>query len=704
MTGDGMTASLSKALFAPDSIALIGASGDADKHTSLPQRFLRQHGYRGEIYPINPRRSEIMGLPAFPDVASVGRPIDHAFIMVAAESVPAVVAAGVRCATLLSAGFSEIGEQGRELQAQTVANARKGHLRLVGPNSLGVVNMNAGITLTANEVFSLPKLEPGRNALISQSGSLLGALVSRGIDHGIGFSKMVSVGNEADLGVGEIGSMLVEDPDTDVVLLFLETIRDADSMRAMARRAHELGKPIIAYRLGRSRIGEKLAQSHTGALNANGASIDAFLADIGIMRVMQLEALIEASSLARRRPRTGGRRVAVMSTTGGGGGLVVDALAEGGLDIVAPDAALIDRLGRKGIAIGPSPLIDLTLAGTRADVYRVVLEEVLGSPHCDAVVAVVGSSAEYRADRAVRPILDVAPTSDKPLAVFLTPQAETSHRLLREAGIASFRTPESCGDAVRALLEWSAPPPPQDPSNLAHAVEEALAGVGEGHLDPRLAMRAMAALGIASPRSVMLPASDRLTLADLPADLRYPVVAKIVSRDIPHKTEVGGVVLNIQTPEALLDACRAILARVRERAPEVGLSGIEIQAQERGLAEALVGYVHDPSVGPMITLAAGGILAEIYDDFAIRPAPVDRSAALAMIDEIKGLATIRGFRALPRGDVGALADVVVAMSLLAHVQNVHVTEAEINPVLVRPEGEGVVALDAFLSLGRRNAG
>ena len=158
MTGDGMTASLSKALFAPDSIALIGASGDADKHTSLPQRFLRQHGYRGEIYPINPRRSEIMGLPAFPDVASVGRPIDHAFIMVAAESVPAVVAqcgaAGVRCATLLSAGFSEIGEQGRELQAQTVANARKGHLRLVGPNSMGVVNMNAGITLTANEVFS----------------------------------------------------------------------------------------------------------------------------------------------------------------------------------------------------------------------------------------------------------------------------------------------------------------------------------------------------------------------------------------------------------------------------------------------------------------------------------------------------------------------------------------------------------------------
>lgn len=697
-----MEGGVSGALFSPRSIALIGASADENKHTSLPQRYLEQHGYDGAIYPVNPHRDRIMGRVAYPSVLDINEPIDHAFVMVAAEMVPEAVAqccaAGVRCATLLSAGFSEVGEAGRRLQERTLDIARKGSLRLVGPNSLGMVNFNAGITLTANEVFSLPKLPAGRNALISQSGSLLGALVSRGLGRGIGYSKMISVGNEVDLGVGEIGAMLVEDPDTDAILLFLETVRDAESMRMMARRAHEAGKPVIAFRLGRSAVGEQLAMSHTGALGSNGAAVDAFLSDIGVIRVDQIETLLETPALvAGRRPAAGGS-VAVMSTTGGGGGLIVDALADRDIQIAAPDAEFIAGMAGKGLTISPSPLIDLTLAGTRADTYGLVLEELLKSPHCDAVVAVVGSSAEFRPDRAVRPILDLAGRYDKPLAVFLTPQAEQSHRLLGEAGVATFRTPESCADAMGALLRWRVPraAPERDPA--IGRLEAHLTGLPDGALDPTAAMAAVALLGVPLPAGVTLPADQPIVPGDLPPGLRFPVVAKVVSPDIQHKTEAGGIALGIGSPADLAPACEAMLATVRSRRPDARVEGVQIQSQERGLAEVLIGYQDDPNVGPMVTVGTGGVLAEIYKDFAVHPAPVDRATALEMIAQVRGLAPVRGYRSLPMGDLDALADALAAFSQLAGLKGARVVEAEINPLLVRGEGEGVVALDVLLVL------
>ncbi|WP_144292182.1 acetate--CoA ligase family protein [Rhodoligotrophos appendicifer] len=695
-----METSLARALFSPRSVALIGASADANKHTSLPQRYLMQHGYQGAVFPINPRRSEIMGVPAFASVLDVGQPIDQAFIMVAAGQVPEVVEdcvrAGVRCATLLSAGFSEVGETGRRLQERIVETAQEGNLRLVGPNSLGMVNLPAGIVLTANEVLSLPTLPVGRNALISQSGSLLGALISRGMGRGIGFSKMVSVGNEADLGAGEIGAMLVDDPDTDAILLFLETIRKPDALRAMAARAHEVGKPVIAFRLGRSPLGEQLAMSHTGALSANGAAVDAFLADIGVVSVTQLETLIEMAPLVVGRKPAKGKRVAVMSTTGGGGGLIVDSLSARGIDVVAPDDDLVSTLAAKGITIGRSPLIDLTLAGTRADVYGTVLESLLASSHCDCVVAVVGSSAEFRPDRAVQPILGAAQSNGKPLAVFLTPQAERSHALLGAAGIASFRTPESCADAVHGLLDWRSPRARPGRGPDISAVEALLQGAS-GPLQPRQAGRVFARLGIAQPREVILPAAP-LAAQDLPTDLSYPVVAKILSADIVHKTEAGGVILGIGSAAALAEAIGTMLATVAERAPTARLDGIQVQAQEQGLAEALVGYMDDPLVGPVVTVGMGGVLAEIYRDFTLRPAPVDMATAREMIAEIKGLAIIGGYRALPKGDVEGLAATIAAVSQLALVEAPRIAEAEINPVLIRAEGRGVVALDAFIAV------
>lgn len=694
-------AGLAQRLFAPQSIALIGASADEGKHTSLPLRFLRRHGYDKPIYPVNLRRSEIFGERAYPSACAVGAPIDHALIMVPTDAVLAAVAdcaaAGVRCATILTDGFAESGAEGRARQARLMAMARESGLRILGPNSLGVVNPVDRVALSANEVLSLPELKAGRYGLVSQSGSLIGALLSRGQARGFGFSRMVSVGNEADLGVGEIGEMLIDDDATGAILLFLETVRNPASLAAMARRAFAAGKPVVSFRLGRSALGARLAASHTGALGGDGAAIDAFLDDLGVVRVELLETLLDIPTLLIGRRPAAGRRVAAMSTTGGGGGLVVDALAAQRVDIVPPDDAAVARLAAKGIAVGGSPLIDLTLAGTNPRVYGAVLQELLTSPGCDVVVAVVGSSAQFRPDRAVEPTMaTVNANPGKPVAVFLTPQADAAFALLHQSGVAAFLTPESCADAVRAYLGWKPPRAgPRAARDLGPATE-ALRAAGGGTLDERQAGAVFGALGIAQPRGIVLPPdAAAFAAAGLP-ELAYPVVAKILSRDIAHKTEAGGVVLGIGSALELEAACRRILAEVARRRPDARIDGIQVQAMERGLAEVLVGYRRDPQVGPTVTVGAGGVLTEIYRDFAVRLAPVDLATAREMIDEVRGLAPIRGYRSLPRGDLDALARTIEAVSSLAAIDTPRVLEAEINPIVVKADGQGVVALDGFV--------
>lgn len=687
---------LARTVLAPGSIALVGASADANKHASLPQRYLRRHGYTGRIFPINPTRDQVFGEQAYKRLPDVGQPIEHAFIMLSTDRVLAAVedccTAGVRCATILSNGFAESGSSGRARQAELIDVARRGGLRILGPNSLGLINLQDKVALSANEILSLPELRPGRYGLISQSGSLMGALLSRGQARGLGFSKLVSVGNEADLGVAEIGEMLIDDPNTDAILLFLETMRNPDGFAAMARRAFACGKAVIAYRLGRSPVGAQLAASHTGALTGDGAGLDAFLRDLGVVRVETLDALFEIAPLLKGQAPVETRRVTAITTTGGGGALVIDNL-DRSIELVPPSAEVVLGLAAEGIAIQPAPLVDLTLTGTNAKTYGAVLRELMGSPICDLVVAVVGSSSQFRPDRAVTPITTaVAEGSRKPLAVYLTPQADASLSLLADAGVAAFRTPESCADAVRAFFDWRPPVPPAHD----HEARSVHVNRAAGDLAPADAARIFAALGVPVIADAVLPPDPRAWDAAALASVTFPAVAKILSRDIQHKTEIGGVIVGIEGPEALREACLGILDRVAISRPEARVDGIQVQPMVRGLAEALLGYRRDPTVGPIVTLGAGGVLAEIYRDFATRLAPVDESRAREMIAEVQGLAPIRGYRGLPVGDLDALARAIVSVSRLAFLDGPPILEAEINPLIVFRAGEGVVAVDALI--------
>jgi acyl-CoA synthetase (NDP forming) len=693
------------ALFEPKRIALIGASADETKTTSRPQRFLRKHGFKGEILPVNPSRTEILGDKAYKDVNAISGDIDHAYILLngkgAVEALAACGKRGVKVASILAGGFADAGAAGASLQDDLARIVRETGIRLVGPNSIGTVSTDPPMALTANAAFAVDRLRAGSWAVVSQSGSLIGALLSRADARGIGFSRLISVGNEVDLAVGEIADLLVDDPKTDAILLFMETLRDGERLAHAARRAHAAGKPVIAYKLGRSEIGQELAKSHTGAIAGSDATFDAFCRRHGIARVSMFESLVDVPALLVDRPPASqsegrGKRVAVATTTGGGAAMVVDNMAMAGLDIVDPPQALVDWLKPLGIAAGEGKLVDLTLAGAKPEIVAGTIERLLADDGNDAVIFVVGSSAQFNPELAVEPLLKFA-KSAKPFAVSLTPSAEKSLALLTAAGVPAFRHPESCAEAMAVCLLRPTPQPVPTLAEPARGALDALAAGRVSGFDERRAADFFAALGVPVAKALAIPDAKRIAAAV--AEIGGPVVLKILSADIAHKTEAGGVALGLPDGQTAAVAAREIEKRVKAHMPNAKLEGVLVQKMERGLAEVIVGFRRDLLVGPTITVGLGGVLAEIYKDAATRLAPVDETEARQMIEEVKGLATIRGYRNLPRGDVGALARTIAAFSALAHEAFADVAEAEINPLLVKADGQGVVAVDGLVIIG-----
>ncbi|WP_158215320.1 acetate--CoA ligase family protein [Candidimonas nitroreducens] len=685
---------LAQAFLRPRGVALIGASGDPKKITSRPQRFLRAAGYAGRVVPVNPGRDEVLGEQAYRRLVDAPGEIDHAFIMVAAPEVPDAIRQcaekGVRVATIFSAGFAELGDAGMVLQQEVLGIARDHGVRILGPNCLGLVNVQGHIPLTANAVVEQETLVPGFLSVVSQSGSMLGTLLSRAQSRGLGFSKLVSVGNECDLAVGDIANMLVDDPDTGVILLFLETFRDADRLARAARRAHDAGKPIIAYKLGRSTVGRTIANSHTGAIVGADDVANAYFRDHGIIRVETMEGLIEAPQLVlgHRPPRT--RRVGVISGTGGVAAMVVDRLGVLGTEVAGPPQDMRERLSARGIEISSAPLTDIPMGGSEGGRYSAILSELLASDHCDAVVSVIGSSARTNPQVIVDRVLNAAPRDRKPLAVFLGPKAEPGLAMLQQNGVAGFNTPESCADAVHAYLEWRAPA--IHPSQSLPAAAAALAAeLGAGSKHEQQAARLFSAAGVPmAPNCVLRDAAQRP-----PFDGPYAV--KLLSGDIPHKTDAGMVRLGVRD-EDVREVVGDMLERAARDFPAARVEGVLVQPMVSGLAEVIVGYRRDPEVGPVVMLAMGGVTAELTKSRSVRIAPVSVGDAMGMIDEIPELAVLRGYRNLPAGDCEALARAIAAMSSLAEITAPVVEDAEANPLIVKEKGNGVLAVDSLVTL------
>jgi acyl-CoA synthetase (NDP forming) len=678
-------------LFAPASVAIVGQSDDAEKTAGRPLKFLRQLGYAGCVYPINPRRATVLGERAWPALAGLPEVPEHVYIVTPTDAAVAAVEEcgklGVKVATVLADGFAEAGSEGLAREARLRAACAASGMRLVGPSSLGVVDLRTKAMLTANAAFDETELPVGRIFAASHSGSLIGALLTRGKARGIGFAGLVSVGNEVDLSLGDICAATLDDPGIDGYMLFLETMRHAEALRRFALAAAARGKPIIAYKLGRSAAARELAVSHTGALAGEDDVADVFLRSCGIARVDTFDALLEGPPLLSRVAAAvrAHKRVGVVTTTAGGATMVVDPLASRGITIEPASAATLSRLAAAGIEVKPARMVDLTIAGARYDTMKATLDILLTAPEFDLMLAVVGSSARAQPDATVRPLIESA-GAGKPLAAFIVPDAPAALAALSRAGVPNFRTPEACADAIAAAL--SRPPP-----RPVAAREWAQNASGGRILDELAAGALLERLGIRRAPSVVLEA-DIAQAPSLP--FSYPVAAKVLSADIAHKSDVGGVALDVADGAALVAAIAKINAIVAERQPGARVTRVLVQPMVAGLGEALIGYRVDRDVGPLIMVAAGGLLTEIARDRSLRLAPVDLADAREMIAEVRGLAPLAGYRGRSKGDLEALARTIVALSRLA--EDTSVAEAEINPLMVLPTGEGVVAVDALVKL------
>jgi acyl-CoA synthetase (NDP forming) len=645
-------------------------------------------------------------------LASLPEVPEHVFVITPTDTVLDTVREcarlGVRLVTVLASGFSEAGPEGLAREQVLRGIARESGLRMIGPSSLGVVNPRARMPLTANAAFAEPDMPVGEVMVVSHSGSMIGALVSRGRARGVGFASLVSVGNEVDLSVGEICAATLDDPQIKGYVLFLESLHHGQALRAFALAAAERGKPVVVYKLGRSSVAADMVQSHTGALAGEDDIADAYFKDSGMARVGILESLLEAQALAARWPMLNAvpplRRVGVVTTTGGGAAMLVDQLGIRGVVAEAASAETLQRLQALGVSVNPGRVLDLTLAGTRYAVMKAALDVMLSAPEFDAVVAVVGSSARFQPQLAVQPIIDSAAHS-KPLAAMIVPDAPQAIAQLTAAQVPCFRTPECCADviaalvsrrapAVRAALSARGPTAPTGTLRQAHApVPARLRTWSE-----RQSHAWLAALGVPSAASVAVSADGPVPL---PLPFAYPVAVKACSAQLAHKSEHGGVVLGVADAQGLRVAMEQVKTNVARHAPLPADFEILVQPMVKGLAEVLLGFKRDADAGAIVMLAAGGIWAEVVRERSIRLAPVDEAQALEMIGELRALSPLQGLRGQAVGDLAALAQAISRFSQAAVLAvGDGVIEAEVNPLMVLPLGQGVCAADALVIADR----
>ncbi|MGB7303328.1 MAG: acetate--CoA ligase family protein [Burkholderiaceae bacterium] len=687
--------SIVKTILQPASIAVVGASNDPAKLTGRPIAHLQRQSYQGAIYPINPRNDTVAGLTSYASAADLPESPDLGLVLVGADrvidAVKDLAARGTRAAVVLASGFGEAGEQGRARQ-DSLRDAA-GAMRLLGPNTIGLVNLTDGIPLTASGAMEVDEFPVGRVALLSQSGGILGSLLSRAVARGIGFSKLVATGNECDLDVADFLDALADDEATSVVAMYLETIRNVSSFRAAASKVVAAGKSLVAYKVGRSESGARSAVSHTGALAGADEVYDALFSQLGVIRAQTFADLLDIPAALSQGRRMAGRRVAIVTSTGGAATVVADNMGLAGLDMPVPDdvtATKLRALSLQDAALDNNP-IDVTLAGLKPDLFRAILKILIESPSYDSIVVVVGSSSIAQPDLVARPVLASLAQTDKPFLCYVSPDAPNIVKHLNVNGIPAFSAPESCAAALSGLV-------PRGPIVAAHSLRREdvdCAGIAAGSLNEADAKALFSRFGVPVTREVTAMTSAGAAKAAKAFD--GPVVIKILSSEILHKSELGGVALNV-SPADVGQTCTDMLARVRA-ASSARVDGFLVQEMIRGGVEMILGFNRDPQLGAYVLLGAGGVTTEIYKDVAIRLLPLNRDSALSMINEVKSSVLLRGFRGRPKADVDALIDTILAFASMVETLGTRLIEAEINPVFVLPQGQGVRAGDSLIVLG-----
>jgi acyl-CoA synthetase (NDP forming) len=689
-------------LLKPRSVAIVGASADAAKTSGRPVSYLVKHGFSGDIFPINPKVERIGDLRSYPDVASLPAVPDVGIVLLGAErahlAVRELAARGTAAAIVLASGYTETGEAGARRQQQLIEAA--GSMRLLGPNTIGLVNLTDNIVLSASGALEMDHFPAGAIGVVSQSGGILGSLLSRAAARGIGLSKLISTSNEADLEMADFIDRLADDEATRVIALYVETVRNPDKFRAAALKAARAGKPVVAFKIGRSEAGAQAAVSHTGALAGADRMYDALFRQTGVIRAQTFDALLDIPAALATGRVLRGRRVAILTSTGGAGTLVSDSLGVAGFETPAPDAptAAALRALQTGdhAALDRNP-IDVTLAGLQPDLLRGAIKALLASPSYDALTIIVGSSGLAMPELMAGAIQDCLPLSDKPVIAYVSPHAPEVGAVLTRRGVPAFAVAESCTVALAGMLQanqWQAPAaaplgaPPVSVDDLP-----------AGSLDEAQAKQLFARFGVPCARDLIV--TSRSEAEQAARALGGPVVLKILSAEITHKSDVGGVAVNLAA-EHVGERLTAMAAQVQARAG-VRPQRFLVQQMVTGGTELILGMHRDP-LGTAILLGMGGVTAELFRDTVMRLLPqhggLSREDALEMARELKTWPLLDGFRGRPKADVESLVTAIVAFSQMVAQLGDRLIEAEINPLFVLPAGQGVSAADGVVVMAR----
>lgn len=687
-------------LLQPRSVAVIGASADATKTAGRPVSYLLKHGFSGAIYPVNPKVARIGDLPCYPDVASLPGVPDVGIVLLGAErahlAVRDLAQRGTAAAIVLASGYTETGEEGARRQKQLVEAA--GPMRILGPNTIGLVNLTDDIVLSATGALEREHFPKGSIGAVSQSGGILGALLSRAAPRGIGLSKLISTSNEVDLELADFIDHLADDEATKVIALYIETVRNPAKFRAAALKAARNGKPVVAFKIGRSEAGAKAAVSHTGALAGADRMYDALFKQVGVIRAQTFADLLDIPVALATGRKLRGNRVAILTSTGGAGTLVSDDLGMAGFDTPPPDAATAEAL--RALQTGDHAVldrnpIDVTLAGLKPDLLRGAINVLLESPTYDALTIIVGSSSLAMPELMAGAIQDCLPNSDKPVIAYVSPHAPEVGALLTARGVPAFAAAESCTAALGAMLKVGRFEAPAEATSAQSPV--AIDDLPSGSLDEWQAKQLFARFGVpcAAERIVTSPAEAE----DAARQLGGRVVLKILSSEITHKTEVGGVAVNL-TPETVGARLTAMAAEVEAKAGVLPQRFL-VQEMVTGGTELILG-MHRDALGTAILLGMGGVTAELVKDTTMRLLPpqrgLSRADALGMAQELKTWPLLDGFRGRPKADIDALVDAIVAFSEMTAQLGDRLAEGEANPVFVLPQGQGVRAADGVVVL------
>jgi len=696
-----------EAFFKPRSIAVIGASREEKKVGHKIFRNLVDSGFQGELYPINPHAEEILGFKCYRSVLDVPSQIDLSVIAVPARIVPLVAEEcgkkGVKGIIVISAGFSETGREGTHLERRLLSICRKYGIRMQGPNCLGIINTASRM----NASFAAANPPVGSIAFISQSGALGSTILNWALRNEVGFSSFISLGNEADLSAADFLEALGEDEQTRVIGIYIEGVKDGDHFIKVAQKVTKR-KPVVALKAGTTDVGKRAVSSHTGSLAGSDVAFSAAFKKTGILRVDTLEDLFSLVLAFEDQPIPKGKNVLIVTNGGGPGILAADACEKRGLDLPLLEHSIREKL-RKSLPPHASVNNPVDVLGDADENrYRIALNAGLESSRMNGIIVILTPQAMTPVKEVAQVIAESRSKAEKPIiAVFMgLEESSPAIKILQKKGIPNYRFPEAAAYALSRMYEYaliSSSPreePPAIPGINYDAIKRILE---EARLKEKLNLTVEESFQIGEAAGIPTPpariARSRSEAGEIAESIGYPIVMKIVSPEILHKTDVGGVALNIRSREEAERNYDEILRKARLFMPQASILGVLVQRMAPKGKEVIVGAVRDVQFGPLMMFGLGGIYVNFLRDVSYRLCPLTRSEAEEMIRETKAYMLLRGVRGEPPSDINSVIDVILKISQIMR-RFKEIREMEINPLFVYEEGKGCTAVDIRITLSK----